>query len=290
MFECEKCKKCFNFECDYERHISMSSNCEILSIKSSYECDCCHKAYANKGSLSRHIKTYAGKCINTVEIQRENALLKKQIKAEIISELKKGKFLSITNNVINNINNTTTNNVNTNINNINNLLFVKPGEETVQHITKDVILKLLNMPSFTKICVDLMQDAYFNRKVPKNHNWCLVYPQNEKAAVVFDYNVNKFSRESTSKIINEKFENLMNLLTPVLLEIIEEEDKTGFLNERQKRNLFRIKHFCNVDELSNESSEIYESIHKLAYNEREIPMKTWDESGLKGNHLSLKFK
>ena len=271
MFECEKCKKCFVFESDYLRHISISSNCQLLTIKSSYTCKICDKAFANKSSLTRHMKQTNGKCItiSSTEIQR----MKQEILNEIKTELKENGFSSNITNIVNNTN----------------FLFVKPGEESVKHITKEVILKLLNMPSFTKICVDLMQDAYFNRKVPKNHNWCLVYPQNQKAAVMFDYTTNKLDRESTSDTINNKFENLMNLLTPVLLEIIDEDERTDFLNQRQKRNLFRIKHFCNVDELSNESTEIYEAIHKLAYSERSIPMKTWDESGLTGNHLSLKF-
>lgn len=268
MYKCEICQKTFDKKYNYERHMNISSNCKLFSIDTKtfldvtdtkYACTKCGCKFSSKGNLDRHVQNPVSKCNIKDSID--------QLTKKIDMALK---------------------NQNNNIT-VTNYLFVKPGEECVKHITKEVLLELLNMDSFTGICSYLMQDAYFNRKVPKNHNWCLAYPNNDKAAVIFDYNEEQFTRDSTSKIIDNKFNNLMELLRPVVEQIVDEEAKTGYLNQIQKKNLFRIRYFCNIDELSNESTEIYETIHKLAYSKRNIPMETWSKSGLKGNHLSLKF-
>ena len=282
MYECQKCGKAFSKKSHYEDHHNISASCVEIKIElpaieyKKYICNKCETHFSTKGNLVRHLNG------NTL------------CKSMYIVKKKLDQVLAKTNANNISIQNTNTQNIQNiqNTQNIQNILqpiFVKGGKENMKHITKEVVLALLNMNSFTWICTSLMQSSYFSRLVPENNNWCLVYPNNENAAVVFDHEKNKFKRDSTENTINEKFRNMMELLIPVLLEIIEEEEATGFLNKTQKRNLFRIKHFTNVDELSNESTEIYESIHKMAYKEREIPMETWRKNGYKGNHLSLKF-
>jgi hypothetical protein len=269
MHVCDVCHKTFDKKSEYDRHCKISSDCKLFSIENGFVfdefvCEKCGHKFSNKGNLKKHTENLT-KCTIKNNFEKLNKKIDKAIKNVG------------NNNII--INNSTNNNY----------VFAKNGEECLKHITKEVLLELLNMDSFSGICVNLMQDAYFNRGVPKNHNWCLAYPYNKNAGIVFDNEKLEFFKESTSKTIDTKFSNLMELLTPLLLEIIEEEDQTGFLNIKQKRNLFRMKHFCNVDELSTESSEIYESIHKMAYIQRIIPMETWRKEGFKGNHLSLKF-
>jgi hypothetical protein len=264
MFECPKCKRCFEFGSLYYQHINRFSNCDIY-LKSKYVCDFCKEDFSSKQTLERHKKNSNTKCSMFRIIQ---------------STLADQKMLSITN-VVNNNNSV--------LNNINNLIFAKPGEENVKHITKEVILELLNK-KFENICVTLMQDAYFNRRVPKNHNWCLAYPNNGKAAVVFNYDQNEFIRDSTEETINVKFANLLELLSPIFTEIVDEENQTGFLNKTQRANLIRLQYFSNIDKLSQEAKPLHDDIRKIAYDNRKIPMKTWDDSGFKGNHLSLKFR
>jgi hypothetical protein len=279
MFECRKCGKCFEYESDYTKHLAMSTDCsQNLSMDiSNNQCHLCHKVFVSKSSLTRHIKNVGNKCQQWVDFQSIKEQFKKELKTEILDELKKNKLLSITNNVIN-----------SSVSNTNNYLFAKPGDECMKHITKEVILELLNK-KFENICVTLMQEAYFNRRVPKNHNWCLAYPNNDKAAVVFNYDKNEFVRESTEETINKKFSNLLELLTPVLLEIIDEENETGFLNKTQRANLIRLQYFAHVEKLSDEAKALHDDIRKIAHDNRKIPMKTWDDAGFKGNHLSLKF-
>ena len=275
MFECQKCGKTFSSKSHYDRHLGILSNCVKIELANKHVCVRCSASFSTLSNLNKHLNTNTMCSINDVRTKLDE-LIKKN-----------SNIVSIQNNTQNN-----TQNVQNTIQNIQNIiqpLFVKNGKENMKHITKEVVLALLNMTSFTWICTSLMQSSYFSRLVPENNNWCLAYPNNENAAIVFDHDNNKFKRESTKETINEKFRNMMELLIPVLLEIIDEEEATGFLNKTQKRNLFRIQHFTNVDELSNESTEIYESIHKMAYKQREIPMETWRNNGYKGNYLSLKF-
>lgn len=276
MYECEVCHKLFDKKSHHDRHLRISSDCNLgskekeflIKENNKFYCKICGSYFSSKGNFDRHIQNVTSKCKMKDSIDRLNSNVEYAMK-KITKALKNG-------------NNVT-------INNFNQYLFCRPGEECVKHITKEVMLELLNMDRFTCICTFLMQDAYFNRGIPRNHNWCLAYPNNENAAVVFDYNKNEFTRESTQETIHNKFINLMDLLNPVILEIIDEEEKTGFLNKQQKKNLFLMRHFCNIENLIEDSREIYESIHKLAFKEKDIPMETWHESGLKGNHLSLKF-
>ena len=274
MYECKKCGKTFVRKDQYDEHMNIASNCVKPILVYKHVCYRCNASYTSLGNLNKHL--------NGNSICRSMFMVQNKLD-DLMNK-----------NTCNNVNlNITKNkqNIQQNIQNIQNILqpiFVKHGKENLKHITKEIVLALLNMDSFTWICTNLVESAYFNKMVPENNNWCLVYPNNENAAVVFDHDKNKFKRESTKETINEKFRNMMELLIPVLTEVVDE-DEIGSLNRKQKRNLFRLQHFSNVDELSDESSEIYNSIHKMAFKQREIPMETWRKNGYKGNHLSIKF-
>ena len=49
--------------------------------------------------------------------------------------------------------------------------------------TKDVMLEILNIESFSNMCTELMRLLYFNKEVPENRNWTIVYPKNQNAGV-----------------------------------------------------------------------------------------------------------
>jgi hypothetical protein len=71
MFECEKCKKKFKYQSDYDRHLNKKSPC---GEKSQYNlgkrtCKYCNKAFARADSLSRHMK---GKCKDKINKDSED--------------------------------------------------------------------------------------------------------------------------------------------------------------------------------------------------------------------------
>jgi hypothetical protein len=130
---------------------------------------------------------------------------------------------------------------------------------------------------------------YFNKNVPQNNNWMIAYPRNGQAGVAFNYDTNEFERKSTNEIIDEKFANMINLLQPLIEQIYREDELHNILNTQQKRNITRYYAHFGMMEISKESPEVFAKIHDMSYNYKTIPMKSWKDQGLTGNHLSLKF-
>ena len=277
LLECEKCGKCFQYKSDYYKHFMMQSNCgrddkDKFNTKI-HKCDICGKEFSFQSNLVRHKKENCKKVPTNLD---KNGVIQTVGNNENIKQVNyiKNNIQSITNNI---------NNVQPNIQ------FVRHGKETIDHITKEVLLKLLNQPSFTWLCTEFMRVLYFNVQVPQNNNWCIAYPKNEEAAVTFNYEDGEFERKSTIQIIDDKFSNMMDLLYPILSEIHDEDEKLNNLNVYQKKNIKKYFGLYGVTEISTESTEIYKSVHKLAFKEKAIPMASWRKQGFKGNHLSLKF-
>lgn len=262
---CEICDKRFKNTSLLTKHECKQN---VISNNYGYNCNSCSKMFASVSNLKRHIKE-----------NHYTLAIEPQKKED-------NKSINITNNInngtINNITNNTTNNIT-----IQPLLFVKHGEERIDHITKEFLLKLLNYTSAQKMFVELMGTLYFSSEVPENNNWSLAYPYNNKAAIVYDYDKNKFIRTSTEQIINDKFSNMIDKLVPMIDEINKDRDN---LTRMQQINILHFYDKECVYDLSTKYPEIFELIRKLAYEQRYVPMGSWDEQGLNGKHLSLKFK
>ena len=287
-YMCYVCDISFSKEYNLRRHLSKNICQEQISNDDpkSLKCDYCSKVFDKNSKLERHLSSKRGKCY---KLRNDNKLSTKIIN--------KSKTVNNYNNttIINNIDNSVQN-IQQNINNIcvqpivNNIIFAKPGEETISHITKDVMLEILNIESFPKMCTELMRLLYFNKEVPENRNWTIVYPRNQNAGVEYNHSTKKFERKKTYNIIDDKFSNMVNLLFDLVQEISRDDIENDNLSKRQKINVNKYcMHFGQLD-ISKTSREVYDSIHSLAYNSRKKQMETWGDSGHKGNHLSLKFK
>lgn len=271
MYECKKCGKCFDHESRLLKHYEMSSECTTnLKVQEKYmkeipKCDICKKFFSTIGNFKRHQENN-GKCGIVLAV-------KEGMKEEIKDALK-----NIQAGTINNINNI-----------VNEIMLSKPGKERIDYITKDVMLELLKCPSFKLISENLIKAMYFNRKVPENNNWTIAYPLNDRAALVYNSETDQFVRKNTTEIINEKFQNMIDLLQPLVEEIYKEDEEKNHLSNIQKRNLKLYYGYFGVDNICEEDPDIYEGIHRLAYEYRAIPMAHWKQLGYNGNHLSIKF-
>ena len=277
---CEKCKKNFKTKEAYDNH--SISKCDNITLHAQHQCKSCQKIFSTLSVLNRHIK------------EKHNSLAIVNIEPNNQSSQPN----TTTNNIIKNkITNNITNNktsikigkiVNKPINNTINIqpIFVKHGQERVDHITKDFLLKLLDCSSSQRMFVDLMATLYFSEEVPENNNWSLAYPYNDNAAIVFDYEKNEFTRMSNEKIIDQKFSNMIDKIVPMIDEIYKDKEK---LTRNQYINIL---HFYDKEcmyDLSEQCPDIYELIRKLAYEQRFIPMKTWKKSGFNGKSISIDF-
>ena len=275
--ECDKCKKRF---CNKDSLKNHTEKCTTkVKFEGYYNCQSCSKTFSSMSNLNKHIKN-------------------QHMSVDIIKE---SNNKPIVNNIINNITNNTTNNTNNTINNTTNNItlkpnltniitikpiFVKHGQERIDHITKEFLLKLLDTSSSPRMFVDLMATLYFSEEVPENNNWSLAYPYNAKAAIVFDYETNEFVRTSNENTINEKFSNMIDKIVPLIDEIYEDKEN---LTRKQHLNIL---HFYDKEcmyNLSEQCPDIYELIRKLAFEQRFIPMKTWKDSGFNGKNLSIDF-
>ena len=287
---CEFCEISFTKKSSLTRHFdticdTMKPNLNSFKVESNKTivCQFCKKSFPKKYNLDRHLLSNRGECCKI------RSLIKLKSNKTIINDNR-----NITNNnITNNYNNTTINNI---VNNINVHPIIKPqiilanhGEETISHITKDVMLEILDIESFPKMCTELMRVLYFNKEVPENQNWTIVYPKNKNAGVEFNHTTKRFERKSTYDIIDDKFSNMVNLLFDLVQEISKDDIEKNNLSKRQKINVNKYcMHFGQLD-ISKTSKDVYESIHELAFSSRKDQMDSWKKKGHTGNHLSLKF-
>jgi len=275
MFKCSRCLKIFKRKFNYERHMLKKNLCKETTVtnmtrfngvkneeKTEFKCHKCETAFSTKGNLKRHMDNPTTACtmLNKMETILGNANL-----------------------------GNTTNNINT-TNIVNQIVqFVKPGKEKIGHITKEKILEIMKADDFRDVCKDLMKLMYFNRQVPENSGWCIIYPKNENAAMILNHNTQKFERKKTTEIIDEKFANMMDLITPIMNEIYDDPEIRKNLSINQRRNIGQFYHHFGMEDISKNSPMVYESIREMSYDIKQIPMDAWKDEGLSGKHLSIKF-
>ena len=300
--ECPMCNLSFSKKYNLQRHVlkgtckrkqttikSMEQDGYILSLPSTetmkkdiLKCEYCSKLFIKKFNFDRHLLSTIGDCYKLRTKNQE--IINNQINHNIVNN----------NQIYNNhITNIQTNIQNTNIIQlqpvIEKVVLAKHGEETISHITKDIMLEILDIESFPEMCTELMRLLYFNKEVPENRNWTIVYPKNQNAGVEYNHKTLRFERKKTYNIIDDKFSNMVNLLFDLVQEISRDDIENNNLSKRQKINVNKYcMHYGQLD-ISKTSKVVYDSIHSLAYNSRKDQMKEWGESGHKGNHLSLKF-
>jgi hypothetical protein len=267
-FKCVECEKDFTTKGNLERHRKITGHHKELTKESKgelvlledvgFECNFCKKKFTSQFNLERHMYNSP----NTP------CYLIRHLKATTAPII-----IPTTNN----------------IKNIIQPNFVKHGFEYIDHITKEVMLELLKLPSFVLFSCELMKKLYFSIEVPQNNNWTIAYPKNLKAGVVFNYNSQNFERGSTIDIIDDKFSNMMNLFQPLIEEIYREDQEKRNLTPIQRRNACCFYEHYGMMQISIEDTYLFEQLRDVAYNNKSVPMTNWKEQGLSGNHLSLKF-
>jgi Zinc finger, C2H2 type len=304
LLKCKYCNLDFTKKYNYDRHVNSKYGCSLTSEltldrfikKQKNVCKYCNKMYERPDGLQRHISSTRNNCYKQrIHVDPNKEKEKEEIHNKSIQKIINKNYYKTINNNYN------TQNITNNVQNIQQniiqlhpiiekVVLAKHGEETISHITKEVMLEILNIESFPKMCTELMRLLYFNKEVPENRNWTIVYPKNKNAGVEFNNETLRFERKKTYDIIDDKFSNMITLLFDLVQEISKDDIENNNLNKRQKININKYgMHFGQLD-ISKTSKEVYNSIHSFAYNSRIDQMKEWGDSGHQGNHLSLKFK
>ena len=284
IYKCSGCDMGFNTKYHYNRHITSKKGCDkksdidinsLFAIEQSVNISCkyCGNIYEREDYLIRHMESTKTQCY-------------KNRHPEIVKQTNIVKNNQLIQNIINK-NNYNQINIQPVVNN-NHITIAKHGEETISHITEEIMLQLLAMETFTQMSTELTKLLYFNDEVPENKNWTIVYPRNKKAGVQLNNETNEFEREETEKIINYKFCNMITLFLPMVDKFDKMAEEFN-LTWRQRSNIKKFTSYFGTTQISKEAKYIYDSIKEMVYNERLKTMKTWKEKGYKGNHLSLKF-
>lgn len=267
MYKCKKCKKGFERKYDRDRHfkkgvcVSIDDMFEKINETQQYNiCPKCEKKYKHKKRLLNHLE----KCVDTTKT-------KNSTQPQIINNI----------NYNYNIDNSVTNNVDNSQNLILNVQIVNKGEENVEHITTEKILKIMNN-SFPDVLSELMRLMYFNKEVPENQSWCVLYPNEKYGALQYNNETDLVERLLTDKTVNFHFENMVHTLSPIIDDIVNDEEIKQDLTNQQKRNLSIFFNFFGLSDLSDDKPSEYEHLKMMAYNNKLIPMEMWKQIGLRG--------
>lgn len=288
LYICEKCNKSFEEKSKYKRHLDKKIPCSdnnFQKIEKLEECKYCSKKF-KASELQSHLNDNNNVCHykqkETLAISLIDAKLDKLMPV-LLNTNDKSVIINNNSKIINNNSKI----VNKNGKELKKIEFRKPGKERVDHITKEMILQIFQK-KFSSVCVDLMTLIYFNPDVPENSMWSIAYPKNEEAAIVLNQDTDEFERKLTEDIVEDKFENMIELLFPLVRSIQDDVVLYPTLSDMQKGNLVRFLSHLKY-RIATDSPFIYKIIHKLCYEQRRIPMKLWGECGYSGRHLSLKF-
>ena len=149
-----------------------------------------------------------------------------------------------------------------------NVSFSKPAKERLDHITKDMMLDILNHDNLNDTLSDLTRSIYFHPKAPENWKWCVIDLHSQNGALEYNHETNTLIRKNTTNVIRKNLENIMFPVT----DLLEELRRTRNFNKPQAINCSRL-----INQLGNEfTSDQINSVKQSAYAGRNFPKALWE--------------
>ena len=289
--KCEKCGKVLSNRHNLQRHIKNNS-CRVAN----FECKYCKKKFTDESNMYRHIRNSCKEKKNQedekeniykqllemqenmakmkddmTKIQKENNELKNKVAKIDMKDIKELKEADIK--IVNNNNNGTVNNGTINIQN--NITLVAHNKEDMAKI-KDEMGTILQNGFQTSI--RLTEALHFNPKYPEYHN---VYISNmkDKYAMVYDGTDWKLVMKNT--LIDQLYDNKKNYI---------EDNLENLINSHKLRpsQINALKRWLDTDDESPKIKDIKEQIKLLLYNNRNIPITTYQTISPDGNEPNIK--
>ena len=208
-------------------------------------CIYCNKCFSRNDSLKRHQL----KCYKKIE----DNLYKQQIEklTDDLEKLKHKINKKSTNKIIN------YNTVNNNLTNINNI-----GTEKITDLTRDE--KKYIMSHGMNSIISLAEHLNFNERLPQNHNF-YVSALNDKHLNAIDNNTHTIVKQRKKEIFDQ-----------ILVAHIDKLEKINTnINYKDFSNILtKLKNFIF---LKQGKKEYFSQLNMLAYNKKNLIIKTWDE-------------
>ena len=236
-----------------------------------YKCNKCDKIYNIRQSKYMHQR----KCNGTKIIKEDDELLKLKDQINKLStELNEIKTNIVPNNTTNNTmtnshNNTTNNTINNN--NTYNIIINKYGSENLFELTEHEALDLLE--NNINNILYYLEFVNFNKKRPQNHSFC-VTALNDRHISVIDNNTNKINKSSKKFA----FDNLLIYGIKNITKLYNSNKSKIPYKKRQiiEENIEKLKMYQDMPYKEYLKRQLINSFNMLAYNRRDMVLKTWD--------------
>ena len=193
-------------------------------------------------------------------------------KMELIQETieeSKDKFFTSTNQQLINLNNNQVNNYNYNdTKTLFNIQLTKAKKERMDHITKDMMLQILNHEDINDTLGDLTTSIYFHPKAPENWRWNVTDLNAQFGALEYEEESNTVIRKSTAQVIRANMQNVMFSVT----DILEELRRSRNMNRPQAINTSRLINMMGSDF----NDDQINSMKQSAYKGRNFPRTLWN--------------
>jgi hypothetical protein len=243
--QCETCDKTFTTVANMRKHVRL--NCKNVKPENDY--------------VNANINTNADIKKRDIDADDKECILERLLldNKKQIEELKEQiKFLSVGSVSVNNNNNNKTNNKTTNkgvINN-NNIVLVAYGNEDMEKIDKDDILKCMKKGFYSPI--DLIEAVHFNPKYPEYHN---IYISNTRGSSAMIFDGNQWGLADKNELIDKLYEDNKNYIEENM------EDYLISLSKSQKDSLNR---WFDTNDDHKKVKEVKGKMRLLLYNKRSM--------------------
>lgn len=164
-------------------------------------------------------------------------------------------------------------------NNLFNVLFTKPRKERLDHITKDMLLQILDHENVNDAWGDLARSIYFHPKAPENWKWTILDIHDKFGTLEYCHETNTLTRKCTIDVIKR---NMENVLFPVS-DLLDELRKTRNFNKPQAINCSILMNQVGQDFTPSQVNSVKDS----AYAGRNFPKTLWDSLSIKVETTTL---
>jgi hypothetical protein len=162
--------------------------------------------------------------------------------------------------------------VDNNKNNYFSLSLNPEGHEQLNHITKDLMMKILDHNRFNDSMKNLIAAVFFHPLAPRNMTWCVNDSTAQFGALEYNRETNSLIRKKTTNVINKNVQNIMFRI----VDLLEELRMSKTFNEDQIRNCNKMFNMIGNELEQNCVSEIKET----AFKNRGLTKAIW-------NHLDI---
>lgn len=288
QWKCQYCSRQFNDKKNFWKHVNKTKKpCVSKEVfKNIFDEKEKHKSRSNffeNKSLkltdeNNELKNTIHKLITTKQFDNENlknqwrtitnSLSEVKDKVDETNSISNNKFYTVTNNCIINNNNVDVIEADSYLN----LGLRKKGLEKLEHISKDLLMKILDHPEFSDSLKNLVYAVYFNPNATENMTWCVNDKTTVSGALEYDRTMKCIVSKPTEEVINSNVQNIIYSISPMLNEV--QESRT--FNSRQAVNCNRL-----FDLTGNQLDLKYLKVLKeLAYANRQFPIVMWNHLGV----------